>query len=1116
MEPLLSPVCHAPRSSPIFSFTMIILHAGFIGEELLLWGEQPIEVNKPPGKGRKRSSTVVCPAVFPYGTPNQELLTALRNSGVTVPTKSGRSRPMTVWLPTVESMPVPSSPMIAGQSEVSSKPDLVPWTVATCLLSAEETLDLLGACLGRLTLAPGIIVGRDLAFWATVLRFAGSLVARQQFLPGVIEHQGTHRACWEPVMEGADAERFAQLAKMMPAIGRALSAGSQSQPDVPASSVLSGFIAWILDWLVRSTCADTTPSSWGTTRLRVARLSQPSTSGFNSLHDQWLHALRAPDGVMGGGESELAQLARQIQEWRRPVAASANAPFRLCFRLEEPDGTGENGGERESPQSSSPLIDREGSSHVSGDGPLSAGQATNWFVRYLLQAVDDPSLLVPVQEAWAAKGRMASLLTRGGGKVQEYALSALGQAAGISVEIEQSLQGSLPGGYVLDTTGAHAFLTEQALALEQAGFGVMLPAWWTRKGTKLRLTAHAKVKSPKMQGGGGLSLDEIVQFNWEVALGDEKLSLQELRMLAKLKAPLVKVRGQWVEMSREEIQAAVDFWGKKAPRSGTVREVVRMALGSTRTIEGLAFGDVNATGWVADFLDELKGHTPFQELPVSTRFRGNLRPYQVRGYSWLAFLRQWGLGACLADDMGLGKTPQTLALIQTEWQTKTSAQKCPTLVICPTSVVGNWQKEAIRFTPDLPVLVHHGLARTKGDAFKKAAQRQAIVITSYALLHRDLMQFKEVNWGCVILDEAQNVKNPDTLQAKAARSLPAGARIALTGTPVENHVGDVWSIMEFLNPGYLGTQTEFKRRFFIPIQVNHDPEAATRLKRLTGPFILRRLKTDRSIIADLPEKQEMNVFCTLTKEQASLYTAVVKDAETALTRSKGIQRKGVVLATISKLKQVCNHPAQFLGDHSAIVGRSGKLARLTEMLEEMLSVGDRALIFTQFSEMGELLQQYLQETFGREILFLHGGTTKKQRDQMVNRFQADGGAGVAKAGEDRSPKKESPSIFILSLKAGGTGLNLTQANHVFHFDRWWNPAVENQATDRAFRIGQMKNVQVHKYLCVGTLEEKIDEMIERKKAVTEQVVGTGEGWLTELSNEQLKDLFTLRAEAVEA
>jgi SNF2 family DNA or RNA helicase len=422
------------------------------------------------------------------------------------------------------------------------------------------------------------------------------------------------------------------------------------------------------------------------------------------------------------------------------------------------------------------------------------------------------------------------------------------------------------------------------------------------------------------------------------------------------------------------------------------------------------------------------------------------------------------------------------------------------LLICPTSVVGNWHKEAARFAPCLPVMVHHGVGRTRGSGFREEAQKHALVISSYALLQRDFATLKEVSWSGLILDEAQNIKNPETKQARAARGLQAEYRAALTGTPVENNVGDLWSLIEFLNPGLLGTQSDFKKTFFLPIQVNRDPEAVERLKRLTGPFILRRLKTDKSIITDLPEKMEMKVFCTLTKEQASLYAAVVKEASKDLETSEGIQRKGAVLATLSKLKQVCNHPAQFLGDNSAIPGRSGKLARLTEMLEEILEVGERALIFSQFAEMGEILRRHLQESFGQEVLFLHGAVPKKQRDVMVERFQRGDG---------------SPSLFILSLKAGGTGLNLTRASHVFHFDRWWNPAVENQATDRAFRIGQSKNVQVHKFICVGTLEERIDEMIERKKEVAAGVVGTGEGWLTELSTAELKEIFALRKEAVE-
>src|SRR5262245_41753274 len=608
----------------------------------------------------------------------------------------------------------------------------------------------------------------------------------------------------------------------------------------------------------------------------------------------------------------------------------------------------------------------------------------------------------------------------------------------------------------------------------------MLPAWWTRKGTKLRLSMRANVKSPKLQGSSGLTLDRIVEFDWQVALGGEPLSLKELEALAELKSPLVKVRGQWVELNADEIQAALDFWKKKATDKATMRDVVQMALGRAKTPGGLAFDGVTADGWMGDFLAQLDGRSAFEELSVPEQFRGALRPYQLRGYSWLGFLKRWGLGACLADDMGLGKTLQALTLIQREWHAN---GKRPTLLVCPTSVISNWQKEAARFTPDLPVMVHHGVARAKGEAFKKEAAKHAMVVSSYPLLQRDSEILKDVDWSGVILDEAQNVKNPETKQSRAARALKSDYRVALTGTPVENNVGDLWAIMEFLNPGFLGAQSEFRKTFFIRIHAQRDADASARWKRLTGQFILRRSKTDKSIIADLPEKNEMKVFCTLTKEQASLYAAVAQDAIKSISESEGIQRKGQVLATLSKLKQVCNHPAQFLGDNSAIPSRSGKLARLTEMLEEALAEGDRALVFTQFAEMGEIIRRHLQASFGREVLFLHGGVAKKHRDRMVERFQENGhGADL-------------PRIFILSLKAGGTGLNLTAANHVFHFDRWWNPAVENQATDRAFRIGQHRNVQVRKFLCAGTLEEKIDEMIERKQQIASSIIGAGEGWL---------------------
>jgi SNF2 family DNA or RNA helicase len=446
--------------------------------------------------------------------------------------------------------------------------------------------------------------------------------------------------------------------------------------------------------------------------------------------------------------------------------------------------------------------------------------------------------------------------------------------------------------------------------------------------------------------------------------------------------------------------------------------------------------------------------------------------------------------------MGLGKTVQTIALLSKD-AAESSAR--PVLIVCPTSVVGNWQRELSRFGPVLHVEVHHGLSRKKGEAFAQLMNEKNVVISSYALLLRDFESFKQIPWRAVILDEAQNIKNAETKQARAARSLPADYRIALTGTPVENNIGELWSIMEFLNRGLLGTRSDFTKKYFVPIHKLGDPDAMEDLKRITNPFILRRLKSDPEIISDLPKKMEMKVFCNLTTEQATLYAAVVRELEKQLDELEGIQKKGKVLATLTKLKQICNHPSHFLADGSGLHGRSGKLNRLTEMLEEIVQMNERALIFTQFAEMGHLLQNYLQNYFGQEAFFLHGGVPRKHREAMVDRFQSS--AGVA-------------PFFILSLKAGGTGLNLTGANHVFHFDRWWNPAVEDQATDRAYRIGQQKNVQVHKYICVGTLEDRIDQVLEKKKQLAESVIGTGEAWLTELSTEEIKALIALSKDAV--
>jgi SNF2 family DNA or RNA helicase len=1008
---------------------VIIIHAAAVNGSLALWGEVPYEA--PKRRGAKR-------AAARCGATAEQLRAALGDGGITL---HGEDRSLVAWLPTIAGGPAPSSPLI-GEVPAAESRRIEPWTIDAIVVDDAAAIDLLAAVVGKRLVAPGVIVGADLGFFATAMRVAAALVSRGHVLPSIEQAGGQWFAKWIAAPTAGEHEQIASLVRAMPAV--ALAVGTEPASDRRA--VITAFMTSIVDRLMRS--------------------HGPSRKGGVSLHDRWLAALGTRDGRLEGEAAEMEALRATLLEWRRPVAEQGLFDFRVAFRLEEP----------------SPENER-------------------WTIRFLLQGIDDPSLILPLSLVWQSDARggdaaaVRRLLRRGRGDATRFILGSLAQAATISTRVDEALRRQAPSEIETDTNGAFAFLASDATALESAGFGVFLPSWWSGKGTKKRLSLRASVRAPKFKSETGLSLRELVNVRWSVALGGESLSLAELRALARMKTPLIRLRGEWVQLTSAEIEEAIRFAGGKTRRVA-LGDVVRMSLGATSTgAQSLAVDDVEGEGAIGELLERLQGKREWQELPPPKGFRGSLRPYQARGFSWLDFLTNTGLGACLADDMGLGKTVQTLALIQKRWL----EEKAPVLLICPTSVTGNWLREAARFTPSLPVLLHHGSDRRRGKAFAAKAKKSSIVVSSYALLVRDAELLRGVRWKGVVLDEAQNIKNSETKQAKAARAIDGDLRIALTGTPVENNIGDLWSIADFLNPGFLGSARSFRERFFLPIQTRRDPDAIESLRRLTAPLILRRLKTDRSIIADLPEKNEMKVYCTLTKEQASLYEAVTRDAEKAIAETEGINRKGLILATITKLKQVCNHPRQLLGDRSAIDGRSGKLARLREMLSEAVESGDAALVFTQFAEMGGILQTYLQEQFGMEVFFLHGGTARARRDAMVERFQSAG---------------EGPRIFILSLKAGGTGLNLTRANHVFHFDRWWNPAVENQATDRAFRIGQKKSVQVHKFICGGTFEEKIDAMIEGKLELATKVVGTGEGWLTEMSNRELRELFALRADAV--
>jgi non-specific serine/threonine protein kinase len=705
---------------------------------------------------------------------------------------------------------------------------------------------------------------------------------------------------------------------------------------------------------------------------------------------------------------------------------------------------------------------------------------------------------VAAEEVWRTAGPLPGL-GRPVADPHETLLAELGKATRIYPDLEDALRTSRPELLVLDVDGAHRFLREAAPALATAGFGVQLPGWWSKPSRRLGLTISAtpRTQPGMVSSGAGVGLSAITDFRYDLALGEDTLSADELSQLAELKSPLVRWRGEWIELDQRRLRAGLRLAGTGGQLS--IAELLQLGLGLEPSLaDELPITEVQADGWLGELLAGRSGERVEDTQPART-FQGTLRPYQARGLSWLDFLGRVGLGGVLADDMGLGKTVQLLALLSRDTADARPGSG-PTLLICPTSLVGNWHREADRFTPELRVHVHHGAERVRGAAFATAVAASDLVITTYAIASRDAAALRDIGWRRVVVDEAQAIKNAATRQATAIRSIPAQVRIAVTGTPVENRLADLWSIMEFVNQGLLGSAASFKKRYAEPIERHGDDEAAERLRRFTAPFVLRRVKSDRSIIADLPEKLEMEVLTNLTAEQASLYQAVVDDMLDKIDSSDGIERRGLVLATMTKLKQVCNHPAHFLRDGSALPGRSGKLDRLDELLVEVLQAGERALVFTQYAEFGALLRGHLAGRFGREVLYLHGGVPQRDRDAMVARFQAD--------------DVWAPPLFVLSLKAGGTGLTLTAANHVVHVDRWWNPAVEDQATDRAYRIGQQRAVQVRKLVSAGTVEEKISAMIAGKRGLAARIVGTGESWLTELSTDELAALVRLEAGAV--
>jgi SNF2 family DNA or RNA helicase len=950
---------------------------------------------------------------------------------------------------------------------------LYPWQVEGFCLTPKDTVKFLTSL--PLSVANGEdgFIGGDLRFWSQIARWSLDLIARCKFLP-TLERQtdGSSFTKWQALLDSAlDGTRLEKFSQLMPLACRTYQLGngqgargngefltphSPLYLDLPLEpqEFLLGFLNHTIDAQVRVMV--------GSQAILETRLMASLPSAVR----QWLHSLTAASGAFNAEAIGLERLEAALKAWKMPLQyqlAGKNL-FRTCFVLHPPE---------------------------SGE--------TDWTLAYFLQAPDDPEFLVDAETIWQHPVESLVYRERTIKQPQETFLRGLGLASRLYPIIVPSLETSYPQSCRLNPIQAYEFIKSVKWRFEDNGLGVVLPpSLANREGWANRLGLKITAQTPNKKQGR-LGLQSLLNFQWQLAIGGQTLSKQEFDRLVALNSPLVEINGEWVELRPQDIKTAQAFFASRKDQMAlSLEDALRLSTGDTQTIEKLPVVSFEASGALQELITNLTNNKAIEPLPTPASFRGELRPYQQRGVAWLTFLERWGLGACLADDMGLGKTIQFIAfLLHLKEQ---DALEKPTLLVCPTSVLGNWEREVKKFGPTLKVLQYHGDKRSKGKAFVEVANKHDLVITSYALIHRDLKSLQGVSWQGIVLDEAQNIKNAEAKQSQAVRQLESTYRIALTGTPVENRLQELWSILDFLNPGYLGNKQFFQRRFAMPIEKYGDAASLGQLRSLVQPFILRRLKTDREIIQDLPEKQEMNVFCGLSPEQAELYQQVVEESLAEIETSEGMQRRGMILALLVKLKQICNHPAQYLKKATLLEPRlSGKLLRLQEMLEEMLSEGDRALIFTQFAEWGKLLKPYLEQQLEREILFLYGSTSKKQREEMIDRFQHD---------------PQGPPIMILSLKAGGVGLNLTRANHVFHFDRWWNPAVENQATDRVFRIGQTRNVQVHKFVCTGTLEEKIHDMIESKKQLAEQVVGAGEEWLTELDTNQLRNLLLLDRSAV--
>lgn len=1045
-----------------------------------LWAEgSTLPVQQPPKPGRPPN--VPDPREHPFAASTETLRSESSDMNPLVDSTEFTKTNLTLLFPSGRFGPQPS-PKLIRDEEMDAPVDRVsPWIVPALEVDTTALVDVLDAIAGE---DAGTVPGDTIQYWQTVASLADEFVRSGRVVPNLEIRDGNGVAVWHALPSSSeDFDRLQSLRESMPPLARAI-----VTDDVAAHATETGWeqaeVPPARDLLVRT--IDVLVDSFARSRLTSTEGELPEAD----IHRKWLTALAQSDGTIDAPPDELDGLRQELDTWTQSLQTPGEQDVRLCFRLRPPD----------------PDLNLDADANPDGteetqtlENDLVSVSSDSWELELLLQAADEPSLQVEASTVWESTGATMEVLERHLEHPQETLLEELGRAVSIFPQIEEALEEAKPTKLHLTATETNEFLQETAEVLDQSGFGVIVPAWWNEPERRLgaKLNADSESSTSSESSVGGIGVDQLCDFRWEVVLGGESVSKAELEELAALKMPLVRVRGQWVSLRQEDIANALELYDETNDGEMTVAEALQTGSDLAASDPELPVVDHQFEGTLEQLVDtdfDLDEWIDDAETPE--RFNGQLRPYQKRGLGWLGYLEKFGFGGCLADDMGLGKTIQILARLIEE--RNDGEPPGPTLVICPLSVVGNWKHEAHEFVPNLQVYVHHGTDRTSGTAFEEAMANHDLIVTTYGVVRNDIDQLREYQFHRVVLDEAQKIKNRSADRTQAVRGLSAKHRVALTGTPVENRLTELWSIMDFLNPGLLGSETAFRETIARPIERYGDERTAEQLRRLTRPFILRRSKTDETIIDDLPEKVEIKEYCNLTEEQATLYKAATDELMGQVEQSDDMERRGNVLQLINALKTICNHPRQYHQDGTQLEGRSGKLERLESLATEILESGDRALIFTQYTSMAGLIRHHLQEQLGRRVLYLHGGTPKDKRDEMVEEFQSPDG----------------PPFFLLSLRAGGTGLTLTAANHVIHYDRWWNPAVEDQATDRTFRIGQTEDVQVRKLICEGTFEETIDETIERKRDLADQILSDDEELITELSTEELRELVTLSEEAL--